>query len=84
VGDLIASLMRYAEIQALKISTHRAPAKSSSGGCSSGYSNQTELAGHQDLATTQRDMHVSPAAIEDAIRLLDAPGGWSTLSERLL
>ena len=28
-----------------------------------------ELAGHQDLATTQRYMHLSPAAI----RLLDAP-----------
>jgi integrase len=32
-----------------------------------------ELAGHQDLATTQRYMHLSPAAIADAIRLLDAP-----------
>jgi integrase len=32
-----------------------------------------ELAGHQDLATTQRYMHLSPAAIEAAIRLLDAP-----------
>jgi site-specific recombinase XerD len=32
-----------------------------------------ELAGHQDLATTQRYMHVSPAAIDDAIRLLDQP-----------
>lgn len=31
-----------------------------------------ELAGHMDLATTtQRDMHLSPAAIEGAIRLLD-------------
>jgi len=28
-------------------------------------------AGHQDLSTTQRYMHVSPAAVEDAIRLLD-------------
>ena len=33
-----------------------------------------ELAGHQDLATTQRYMHLSPAAIEGAIRLLDSPG----------
>ena len=33
-----------------------------------------ELAGHQDLATTQRYMHLSPAAIEAAIRLLDSPG----------
>jgi integrase len=32
-----------------------------------------ELAGHQDLATTQRYMHLSPAAIESAIRLLDEP-----------
>jgi site-specific recombinase XerD len=30
-----------------------------------------ELAGHQDLVTTQRYMHLSPAAIESAIRLLD-------------
>src|SRR5262245_20431499 len=33
-----------------------------------------ELAGHQDLTTTQRYMHLSPAAIEGAIRLLDTPG----------
>src|SRR2546425_1344185 len=32
-----------------------------------------ELAGHQDLATTQRYMHLSPAALDTAIRLLDAP-----------
>ena len=32
-----------------------------------------ELAGHRDLVTTQRYMHVSPAAIESAIRLLDSP-----------
>ncbi len=32
-----------------------------------------ELAGHQDLATTQRYMHLSPAAVEGAIRLLDGP-----------
>jgi integrase len=30
-----------------------------------------EMAGHQDLGTTQRYMHLSPAAIESAIRLLD-------------
>jgi integrase len=30
-----------------------------------------ELASHADLSTTQRYMHLSPAATEDAIRLLD-------------
>jgi site-specific recombinase XerD len=30
-----------------------------------------ELAGHMDLTTTQRYMHLSPAAIEGAIRLLE-------------
>jgi integrase len=33
-----------------------------------------ELAGHADLTTTRRYMHLSPAAIDGAIRLLDAPG----------
>lgn len=32
-----------------------------------------ELAGHKDLSTTQRYMHLSPAAIKGAIRLLDQP-----------
>jgi len=30
-----------------------------------------ELAGHQDLGTTQRYTHLSPAALESAIQLLD-------------
>jgi hypothetical protein len=30
-----------------------------------------ELAGHKDLTTTQRYMHLSPAAIDGAIRLLE-------------
>lgn len=30
-----------------------------------------ELAGHQDLGTTQRYMHLIPAALDAAIRLLD-------------
>jgi integrase len=30
-----------------------------------------ELAGHQDLATTQQYMHLSPAALDAAIRLLE-------------
>jgi len=34
-----------------------------------------ELAGHADLSTTQRYMHLSPAATEDAIRLLDTWNG---------
>ena len=33
-----------------------------------------ELAGHQDLSTTQRYMHLSPAALESASRLLDGTG----------
>jgi integrase len=33
-----------------------------------------ELAGHQDLQTTQRYMHLSPAALDAAIRLLDEAG----------
>jgi integrase len=33
-----------------------------------------ELAGHQDLGTTQRYMQLSPAAIASAIRLLDGDG----------
>ena len=32
-----------------------------------------ELAGHQNLMTTQRYMHLSPAALDAAIRLLDGP-----------
>ncbi|WP_258183081.1 tyrosine-type recombinase/integrase [Enhygromyxa salina] len=33
-----------------------------------------ELAGHSDLATTQRYMHLSPAALERSIRLLEDRG----------
>jgi site-specific recombinase XerD len=33
-----------------------------------------ELAGHTELSTTQRYMHLSPAVIDGAIRLLDTPG----------
>jgi integrase len=32
-----------------------------------------ELAGHTELAMTQRYMHLSPAALDKAIRLLDSP-----------
>jgi integrase len=32
-----------------------------------------ELAGHADLTMTQRYRHVSPAALDAAIRLLDEP-----------
>ncbi len=32
-----------------------------------------DLAGHRDLSTTQRYMHLSPLAIEHAIRLLELP-----------
>jgi site-specific recombinase XerD len=33
-----------------------------------------ELAGHADLRTTQRYMHLSPAALDNAIRLLEHRG----------
>lgn len=32
-----------------------------------------ELAGHEDLSATQRYMHLSPVAIENAIRVLEMP-----------
>jgi integrase len=33
-----------------------------------------ELAGHQDLTTTQQCMHLCPAALDNAIRLLESSG----------
>jgi hypothetical protein len=33
-----------------------------------------DLAAHQDLITRQREVHLSPAAIDNAIRLLDSFG----------
>ncbi len=42
-----------------------------------------DLAGHQDLSTTQRYMHLSPAAIEGAIRLLDHPTPVSHFGDTL-
>lgn len=35
-----------------------------------------ELAGHKDLATTQRYMHLSPAAVQGAIRSLEQPPAY--------
>jgi site-specific recombinase XerD len=34
-----------------------------------------ELVGHADLTMTQRYMHLSPAALDSAIRLLEQPAG---------
>jgi site-specific recombinase XerD len=42
-----------------------------------------ELAGHQDLTTSQRYMHLSPAALESAIRLLDHPTGVGNFGDML-
>ncbi len=42
-----------------------------------------ELAGHKDLATTQRYMHLSPAALDSAIRLLDDPGRLRSFGDML-
>lgn len=43
-----------------------------------------ELAGHEDLSTTQRYMHLSPAAVDGAIRLLEQPAPriqWGEIGE---
>ena len=37
-----------------------------------------EVAGHKDLTTTQRYMHLSPTAVEDAVRLLEQPRPLAT------
>jgi site-specific recombinase XerD len=42
-----------------------------------------ELAGHQDLATTQQYMHLSPAALDAAIRLLDKSARTSSRGNNL-
>ena len=42
-----------------------------------------ELAGHKDLSMTQRYMHLSPAALDAAIRLLEQPNGPSTRGRSL-
>ncbi len=40
-----------------------------------------ELAGHADLSTTMRYMHLSPAARQDAIALLNGRGAGRTFGE---
>lgn len=40
-----------------------------------------ELAGHQNLSTTQRYMHLSPAAVKGAIRLLEEPTPFGDILE---
>ena len=40
-----------------------------------------ELAGHRDLATTQRYMHLSPSAVIDAIRLLEGAQKFGDILE---
>ena len=42
-----------------------------------------EPAGHQDLGTTPRYMHLSPAALDGAIRLLEADDFGSARGERV-
>ena len=40
-----------------------------------------DLAGHRDLATTQRYMHLSPSALDDAIKLLDGTRNFGDMFE---
>jgi integrase len=40
-----------------------------------------ELAGHRDLTTTQRYMHLSPSALDDAIKLLGGPRDFGDMLE---
>jgi hypothetical protein len=40
-----------------------------------------ELAGHRELGMTQRYMHLSPAALDSAIRLLDQPAGLQNFGD---
>src|SRR5215216_5795594 len=40
-----------------------------------------ELAGHRELGMTQRYMHLSSAALDRAIRLLDRPAGLENLGD---
>lgn len=42
-----------------------------------------ELAGHRELSTTQQYMHLSPSAIESAIRLLEQPVPAPTFGDML-
>ena len=42
-----------------------------------------ELTGHKDLTMTQRYMHLSPAAVDAAITLLDSPEGLRSRGEML-
>jgi len=42
-----------------------------------------ELAGHADLTMTQRYMHLSPAALDAAISLLERPSGDQSCGDML-
>ena len=42
-----------------------------------------ELAGHSNLSTTQRYMHLNPAAVEGAVRLLEQPSPVSRFGDIL-
>ena len=40
-----------------------------------------ELAGHGEIVTTQRYMHLSPATVDSAIRLLDQRGNMLAIAD---
>jgi site-specific recombinase XerD len=40
-----------------------------------------EMAGHQDLTTTMRCMHISPQSMDAAVLALDSPAPWGAERE---
>lgn len=78
VGDLVIRAAKHADLRCTGRHTLRHTFCSHLAMRGAPASAIQALAGHRDLATTQRYMHLSPAAIESAIRLLDSPAVLSS------